>query len=216
MARPPTNHQAKKAEIIAAAFKSFSTYGYEGTSNTKIAAEGGFSPTLIYHYFPNKTALFMACVEDFQPLKNLGDAVRAAADEPPDIYLRKLALTYLEITEDENTIRILRMIITEVSRFPELAQVFPERVAPLIFYPVVEYFMKQAAAGRLEMKHPIAMIMTFYGPLLVKALFGPVLSQTRLPFTLPTNDEMVETVIQSFLHGLTSENKNKLKEKSQE
>lgn len=214
MARPATNHQAKKAEIIAAAFKSFSTYGYEGTSNTKIAAEGGFSPTLIYHYFPSKAELFTACVENFQPLKNLGEAVRADTGEPPEIYLRKLAQAYLRITEDENTIRLLRMVITDVPRFPELAQVLPERVAPLIFYPVIGYWMKQAAAGRLEMKHPIAMIMTFYGPLLVRVMFGQVLAQSHLPFSLPTNEEMVDTVVESFLHGLMSE--NKLKEKSQE
>ena len=215
MARPATNHQAKRAEIIAAAFKSFSTYGYEGTSNTKIAAEGGFSPTLIYHYFPKgKAELFAACVEEFQPLKNFGEAVRVDTDEPPEIYLRRLAHTYLKITEDENTIRLLRMVITEVPRFPELAQVLPERVAPLIIYPVVEYLMKQAVAGRLEMKHPISMVMTFYGPLLVRVLFGQVLAQSNLPFTLPTDDEMVETVVESFLHGLMNE--NKLKEKSQE
>lgn len=214
MARPATNRQAKRAEIIAAAFKSFSTYGYEGTSNTKIAAEGGFSPTLIYHYFPSKAELFSACVEDFQPLKTLGEAVRTDTGEPPEIYLRKLAQTYLKISQDENTIRVLRMVIADVPRFPELAQVLPERVAPIIFYPLINYLMKQAAAGRIEMKHPLAMVMAFYGPLFVRAVFGSVLANSHLPFSLPTNEEMVETVVESFLHGLMSE--NKLKEKSQE
>jgi AcrR family transcriptional regulator len=203
MARPKTNHQAKRAEIIAAAFKSFSTYGYEGTSNTKIAAEGGFSPTLIYHYFPGgKAELFAACVEEFQSLKNLGEAVRTDTDEPPEIYFRKLAQTYLKIASDEETQRLLRMVIMEVPRFPELAQVLPARIAPVIILPVINYLMKQARAGRIEMRQPIAMIMAFYGPLLIRAVFGRVLAQAPLPLPLPTDEEMIDTVVKTFLHGL--------------
>lgn len=208
MARPATNHQAKRTEIIAAAFKSFSTYGYEGTSNTKIAAEGGFSPTLIYHYFPKgKVELFTACVEEFQPLKNLGEAVRTDTNEPPEIYFRKLAQTYLKIADNEETQRLLRMVVTEVPRFPELVQVLPERIAPVIILPVINYLIKQAVAGRIEMKHPIAMMMTFYGPLLVRAMFGQVLAQARLPFPFPSDEEMIDAVVQSFLHGNLIENK---------
>jgi TetR/AcrR family transcriptional regulator, regulator of autoinduction and epiphytic fitness len=208
MVRPTTHHQAKRSEIIAAAATSFAMYGYEGTSNKTIAKEGGFSsPALIYHYFPKgKAELFLACIQEHQPLKKLGEMARAEADEPPEIYLRHLAHTYIKLTQEESSLRMIRMVLAEVPRFPELARIVPEQLGPMIFYPVISYFKKQEAAGNIEIKHPTAMVMQFFGPLFLRALFGSVLTQAHLPLPLPTDEEMVESLVETFLHGVRREN----------
>src|SRR3978361_866041 len=115
MARPATNHAARKAEIGAAALKSFAVYGYEGTSNKTIALEGGFkSPALIYHYFPGgKPELFQTCLEEFQPLKTFQQIMEGDFELSVEEYLRKLGLNYLNMVNDQTVRSVIRIVVTE-------------------------------------------------------------------------------------------------------
>lgn len=209
MARPATNHEAKKAEILAAAIKSFAAYGYESTSNKTIAKEGGFSAGLIYHYFPGgKNELFAACLEQFQPLKTFSQTIHDDTDAPPEVYLRKMARAYLKLTEDETTMRLIRLIFMEIPRQPELAQIMAQRMAPVVVLPMVSYLGKQNTQGNIKPQHPLAMVMQFFGPLFIRALLRPI--ENNMPLPPPTNDELVEALVETYLHGLwqdtTSEN----------
>ena len=205
MARPATNHETRKAEIVAAAIKSFATYGYEGTSNRTIAHEGGFkSPALIYHYFPGgKPALFQACLEEFQPLKTFQHSMDSDFDAPIEIYLRKLAANYLEMVQDETTGRLIRIILTEAPRFPELVEIIPRRMVPVMVYPTLAYLGKYAASGRLQINQPVAMVMQFFGPLFARTILRMVgVSEKVVPLPFPSDEEFVESVVKTFLHGI--------------
>jgi AcrR family transcriptional regulator len=67
------DHDAHRLEIVSKAAKLFSKHGYSGLGMRKIAAELGLSKSALYHYFPNKLALFHACtdyVTSFDTLKD--------------------------------------------------------------------------------------------------------------------------------------------------
>ena len=49
---------ARRAEILAGARRAFGRFGYEGTTVARLEDEIGLSRGAIFHYFPNKTALF--------------------------------------------------------------------------------------------------------------------------------------------------------------
>ncbi len=205
MARPATNHEARKAEIVAAAIKSFATYGYEGTSNKTIALAGGFkSPALIYHYFPGgKSELFQACLEEFQPLKNFQHIMESDFDAPIEIYLRKLASNYLEMVRDETVGRVIRIILTEAPRFPELVEIIPRRIVPLIVQPTLVYLGKYAATGQLQINQPVALVMQFFGPLFARTILRIVgVTDKMIPFPFPSDEEFVDSMVETFLHGV--------------
>lgn len=54
MARPRTNHDNKKNELIKIAFKLFMTNGYENTSIQDILKAAEISKGAMYHYFTSK------------------------------------------------------------------------------------------------------------------------------------------------------------------
>lgn len=205
MARPATNHEARKAEIVAAAIKSFASYGYEGTSNKTIAQAGGFkSPALIYHYFPGgKPALFQACLEEFQPLKTFQHSMDSDFDAPLEVYLRKLASNYLEMVQDETVGRVIRIILTEAPRFPELVEIIPRRMFPVMVQPTLAYLSKYAATGQIQVKQPIALAMQFFGPLFARTVLRMVgVTDKMIPLPFPSDEEFVESMVETFLHGV--------------
>ncbi len=203
MVRPSSNHNLKKAEIVAAALKSFAVYGFEGTTNKTIAKEGGFkSPALIYHYFPDgKTELFRACLDQFQPLQTFSQLLKTGQDELPEVHLKRLARAYLELLEDETTARIIRIVITEMPRNAELAEMLPRHMLPVMVLPMINYLGQLAASGLIEMKQPLTTVLQFFGPLFLRAFVGQLGINRYLPIPLPEYDELVDSVVDSFLQN---------------
>lgn len=68
------DHEAHSRDLARRAASYFSDHGYSGTSMRKIAAHLGVSKSALYHYFPTKEALFLACTRQ---------VIGAQTDEPP-------------------------------------------------------------------------------------------------------------------------------------
>lgn len=63
MNKKEEQYELRKWQILDVALRHFIQYGFHGTSTRKIAEEVGISSGLMFHYFPNKTALYEALVE---------------------------------------------------------------------------------------------------------------------------------------------------------
>lgn len=63
MTKKDEQYELRKWQILDVALHHFIQYGFHGTSTRKIAGEAGISSGLMFHYFPNKTALYEALVE---------------------------------------------------------------------------------------------------------------------------------------------------------
>lgn len=61
MTQEERNEQSM-AKIFHAAIREFGKYGYSKSSLNRICREGNLSKGRLYYYFPDKTALFYACV----------------------------------------------------------------------------------------------------------------------------------------------------------
>jgi AcrR family transcriptional regulator len=57
------DHDAYSRQLAVQAASYFSAHGYAGTSMRKVAAHLGLSKSALYHYFPTKEALFLACTQ---------------------------------------------------------------------------------------------------------------------------------------------------------
>ena len=63
--------ERSKREILVAAMEEFGTHDYEVVTMDSICGNHGISKGMMYHYYPNKDALFLLCVQTtFQDLRD--------------------------------------------------------------------------------------------------------------------------------------------------
>lgn len=126
---PPRSALKRKA-ILDAATEIFLKGGYLGTNMDEIAALSEVSKQTVYKHFASKEALFIAVVGNMTD--ETGNIVRNAVaelDDGGDVaeYLRNYAYRQLTAVLTPQVMQLRRLVIGEVSRFPDLAKVLYER-----------------------------------------------------------------------------------------
>src|SRR5215475_2951810 len=123
----PEARRRRKAErpqeIVEAAFTEFSRNGYATTTLDQIAERAGVTKGTIYVYFENKEHLFISMVREFT--KATMEVVHGMAEShqgpTADLLRAQFSFIYQHIVEDDRRREVLRMLIAEAPRFPELA-----------------------------------------------------------------------------------------------
>ncbi|OIJ87880.1 TetR/AcrR family transcriptional regulator [Streptomyces colonosanans] len=78
----PAKHQARRRHILGVAAGLFAAKGYERTTTAEICKAAGMSAGNLFHYFPNKRAIFLAVFEDDEEGKAERLAQAQAAADP--------------------------------------------------------------------------------------------------------------------------------------
>ena len=73
------DHEQYRKELLWKSFDLFAQKGYASITMREIAKEVGVSTGTLYHYFPNKEALFLQLVEE-QTGKDISDFLSEAGD----------------------------------------------------------------------------------------------------------------------------------------
>jgi len=78
------DHDAYRRDLARKAAPLFSEHGYSALGMRRIAEELGLSKSALYHYFPTKKSLFLACTEavmsETQAAEITGEAGQGGAD----------------------------------------------------------------------------------------------------------------------------------------
>src|SRR6202789_1929992 len=142
--RPETRRRRKAErpqEILEAAFAEFSRNGYAMTTLDQIAERAGVTKGTIYVYFENKEHLFISMVREIT--KTTLDIVHGMFEShegsTADLLRAQFSFIYQHIVEDRRRREVVRMLIAEAARFPELA----DRYHAEILQPCME-LLKQA------------------------------------------------------------------------
>ncbi len=120
---------ARPSELTAAALQLFVERGFAGTRLDDVAARAGVSKGTLYLYFSGKEALFKAVVENGMVAvlaaaeQHLADYQGSAAD-----LLSELLLGWWEQIGRTPMAGVTKLMISEASNFPELAQYYHDRV----------------------------------------------------------------------------------------
>ncbi len=69
---PQQRAEETRGHILDAAVKRFSVAGYDAASVDEICAEAGVSKGAFYHHFPTKQAVFLALMQDWLAMIDLG------------------------------------------------------------------------------------------------------------------------------------------------
>ena len=120
-----TRVKRSKSKILAAAEDVFLQHGFTGANMDSVADVAGVSKQTVYAHYGSKEALFIEVVEAMT-----GAAATDIGEDTPDIlddrpiadFLMEIAMDQLTVVVTPRLMRLRRMIIGEVERFPELGQ----------------------------------------------------------------------------------------------
>jgi TetR/AcrR family transcriptional regulator, mexJK operon transcriptional repressor len=136
------------ARILDAATDLFLRDGYGATSIDSILEVSGGSKATLYNYFPTKDDLFRAVIDEVMST-DAPPKLDAGAD--PRRTLTELSVQRLEIVFSARHRALLRLIIAERDRFPDLARMYYER-APLRTRKLLISYLRELERRRVLAK----------------------------------------------------------------
>ncbi len=127
---PAPRSEHKRQAILDAATSVFLRDSYLGASMDEIAALSGVSKQTIYKHFGSKEALFIEIVGSMTT--TTGNTVLVESKEPDaagelEPFLRQYAERQLSLVLTPRMMQLRRLVVAEVGRFPQLAEVLYER-----------------------------------------------------------------------------------------
>ena len=194
----------RRGQIVDAAFEEFSEKGFKGATIKSIARAAGLqSPALIYWYFPDKEALFREVLGSKIPVLRAVREPSGLLDQPPEKVLPTIARGYLSTFDDPAAQRMVRLIMGEAIRRPEIAQLFGSAVVKRVLGFLKRYMARQVELGRLRPHDVRSSARAFIGMLLPQAggkLLFPAIKEDGL-----RDEEHIENAVNLFLKGLRPE-----------
>ena len=160
MTKKEEQYEMRKWQILDIALNHFMRYGFYGTSTRKIAEEAGISSGLMFHYFPNKLALYEALVEiGCEKLTN-----DSGEGESPLIFFEKQVEWFLSIaTQNDFSAKMfvfMRLVAINAKDVSErAAQMIQEHDVEAQSVP---YIIKGQEMGIIRPGDPLTLSVLFY------------------------------------------------------
>lgn len=156
--------------ILDAAAELFLEAGFEGTSLARVADSAGVSKATLFKQFPTKAQLFEATVLEaaFAPGTELGDL-------PSDDFragLVHLGRAYADVLARPRVAALMRMIIAELPRFPELRERTFDFGTLTVLQALRRYLREADAAGTADIDDLDVVTTQFLG-MIASAVFWP-------------------------------------------
>ena len=145
----------KLGQILGAARDVFLEQGYAAATMDAVARHAGVSKATLYAYFAGKDALFIEVVR--RGRSALTEPIRSIV-AAPDIDalegLRLAGLQFLRFITDPSALTLIRVVIGEVQRFPELGGLIFSAGRSEILDIFADAFRRCEAAGALTIPAP--------------------------------------------------------------
>lgn len=187
-------------EIVSAALEVFAERGFAAARLDDIAARAGVSKGAIYLYFATKEDIFRAVVE--QSVAPDLDVIReAVATHPGPLapLLRGFIATFSRLVAESPVGGIVKMVIGEARNFPELAQVWHDRLVAPALAVMSGAIAAAQVRGELRPGDPRQFAVSLIAPLLMGVIwretFTPIGAE---PFDIPA---LAEQHLELWLRG---------------
>ena len=200
--RPKNPPPDRRQEILDAALRVFAAKGFEAATNAEIAREAGVTAAALYYYFPSKTDLFQAAILErrgtiLPNFQQIGEQLR---EMPPETVLPMMVQFMTHFFADERTQAILRVLLAEGPRNPELVGIWQEQAISAMAPILLQYVQEQMDRGRLRPMDPRVLMVQLIGPVLITMLLRDLL---RIPLGEGlTNEVLTQGLLDGVLKGL--------------
>lgn len=190
----------RRHQILEAALKVFSVKGFQKATNKDIAEAAGISPGLIYWYFKDKQDLFLSIIRERAPIFTMLAQTDQLMGLPPEQGLALVARAFLGAYHSPVMVGLFRMLISEVIRFPQMAEMFYNQGLGAVLHALSAYMAHQMETGLLRQGDPMLAARSFMGLLIVHILAREVIRQ---PEALALSDQQViDNAVAVFLYGM--------------
>ena len=193
--------EERRAAILDAAASVFFEQGYAATSIDAIIARLGGSKRNIYNEFGSKEGLFTALVSEAADKALAALSVEQISGRDLDGALREFARRLLDIYMSPTLIGVLRTVMAEASRFPELARAVYAKGPGRASARLAEVLEAARSRGEIDVADCHRVADHFIG-----MVRDNLHLQVLLGLRSPPEPEEVETIVKSvvgiFLNGL--------------
>jgi TetR/AcrR family transcriptional regulator, mexJK operon transcriptional repressor len=214
-ARPPAGRDRSEPEsrrrsgrlasagvIMEAATTLFLRKGYAGTSMDEIAALAAVSKQTVYTHFADKERLFTELVlRNTEPadqfIEQMGVILRNARD--PETDLQELARRYIASVIQPEVLQLRRLVIGEAGRFPDLAQIYYERVPERVLATLASHLEQLAMRGLLRLDDPMLAANHFVALILWVPLDRAMFHLEQESFEAGRLDHLADAGVRVFL-----------------
>ena len=189
----------RPGEIIQAALEEFSINGYAATRLDDVAERAGICKGTIYLYFNSKEELFHAMVRHWilPQLEKIEQVGKQPVSSAEDILREQLRIIYEDMVST-NASCIPKLIISEGTRFPELAEFYYKEIIIRAHEAMREIVKRGVATGEFRPSALKWQLHAILSPALTAALWKSVFNSFS-PLDLKA---YFQTHVDLLLHGL--------------
>lgn len=181
---PPRNQRRKEDrpdEIADAAFEEFAEHGFERTRIDAVARRAGVSKGLMYLYFKTKEELFKAVITRIvSPRLNalLEDIHRS--DAGAEALLKGPVRTFMRRLPDSPARVVLKLLISEGARHPDLLEHYWENVASRGMATITAIVARGVETGEFRRTAVAEMPQLVISPMIVAVVWKIVFQEREL------------------------------------
>lgn len=172
---------AKRQNILAVASELFLEKGFSAASTSELLRRTGGSKTTIYSYFGDKSGLFTAVVDDMlQDSVSLLGSLDLAELDVRDALI-KISEQYLKVVLSPRYVGLMRIVIAEVNRFPEIGEAFYEHGPGLSYAKFKSFLEERIERGELSVGNTSRATDLFFGTLLHREILSRIYGVKNAP-----------------------------------
>jgi AcrR family transcriptional regulator len=189
----PDNRKRQVAKILRSARRLFAQHGYDRVSMDRIAGACRMTKPVLYYYFENKRAVLLAVLQAHWAEQA---AVIEAFEPSADLRrtLRALARLILKETERPDTGDIIRIVLAEAARHPEIGRAFFRTIGPVFERRLLGH-VRSRLCPPLSDRTVLALCHQFVGSLAHYSLLRQIFRPGRRH--LPGQDTFIALAVES-------------------
>ena len=190
MPKAGAKREARADDIVKAALAEFAANGFAATRIEDVARRAGVAKGTLYLHFTDKEALFKAVVRSSIVSKlEQGEIAAAGFEGSAEALVRGLLLTFVKEIVSSELSAIIRLLIAESGRFPELADFYYDEVVRRAMGALRAIVARGVATGELRQT-----AVQDFPQILAAPLIMAVVWRTLFERRQPLDTEMLVTV----------------------
>jgi TetR/AcrR family transcriptional repressor of mexJK operon len=197
LGRPKSDQ--KRQQILNAAADLFTTQGYANTSLEQVAESANVSKQTIYSHFAGKADLLQEGVKR-RCMEGQLTAEQLDLSPPPEEFLPLFAERFIGILQQDTSLRMYRLCLSEGERYPELGAAFFESGPKLVMDALALYLAQAHDKQQLQVDHPQLAAAQFLFMVRGLPIDSALLNLPEQPFEI-SNQLYIEQCCAMFLRA---------------
>lgn len=195
-------YDKRREDILKTALSVFKRKGYNLTSMDDIASECGFTKAVLYQYFSGKEELFTAIFEDAAIISDFDHLAIENTNEDLEEVMMEAGYKFMKQFEDEGRLNLLRIVIAESGRFPDLGRIMYDHGINKVAEKFSLYLRALSEKGKIQCENPRLTARSYFGLLHSFVVTSKIINPMDDEFSI---DEIIRYAVNTFMYSLKGE-----------